>query len=140
MNPGSKFNIAYLVMFELHPREQILGNGEDVPQHVDLELIECLVDIGFKKCLQLVQSILDLKFRLWIDNVSILISLMNDSSVTVVGKPQSLWGSVNETRFEAGDRLVDQVVDRVDNVVYKGLVQLVSVLFSLSRGGGSPCT
>lgn len=107
----SQLMVAYLVMFELHPRKQILGDGEDVSQHVDLEFIKRFVDIGFKKSLQLVQSILDLKFRFRVDDVSILVGLMNDRPVTVVGKPQPLWGSINETRFETGDRLVDQVVD-----------------------------
>lgn len=107
----SQLIVAYLVMFELHPREQVLGDGEDVSQHVDLKLIKCLVDIGFKKRLQLVQPILDLKFGFRVEDVSILVGLMNDRPVTVVGKPQPLWRSVNETRFETGDRLVNQIVD-----------------------------
>lgn len=45
---------SYLVMLQSHPRDQVLGEGEDVPQHVNLKLIKGLIDSRLKQSLQLV--------------------------------------------------------------------------------------
>lgn len=40
---------TYLVMLQLHPREQVPGHRENVAQHIDLEFVEGLVNIGFQQ-------------------------------------------------------------------------------------------
>lgn len=52
--------MPYLVMFEPHPKQEILRHSEDISQDVDLEFVKCLVHIGLQQCFQLMQPIFNL--------------------------------------------------------------------------------
>jgi len=108
-------------MLEPHPGEQVLGHGENIPQHVDLKLVKGLVDIGFQERLQLVQTILKLKLGFRVKNIAIFVSFGDGRTVAGVREAQALGRRCKETGLEAGDCLVYQIIDRVDNIIYERL-------------------
>lgn len=82
------------------------------------------------------QSILQLEFCFRVNNVAVVVGVRDGGAIGGVRKPQALRRSGNQTRLQAGDCLVDQVVDRVDNVVNQRLGSQVSGVARGSRRGG----
>ena len=100
---------------------QILRHSENVPEHVDFEFIKGLVDSRLEQRLQLMQPILNLQFRLWVDHVAVLVGIRDRRTVTGVRKAQAFGRGREQARFKTGDGLVNQIVDRVNNIIYKRL-------------------
>jgi hypothetical protein len=59
-NTGIRDIAAYLMMRQSDRSQHLCRHGQDIPQHVDLQLVKSLVDRGLEQRLQLVQAILDL--------------------------------------------------------------------------------
>lgn len=87
-------------MFKPHPEEQILRHGENIPQHVNLKLVERLIDICFEQCLQLMQPILNFQLRLRINDVAILVRIRNRGAVTRMTEPQALRRCRKQARLQ----------------------------------------
>ena len=51
--------MTHLVMAQSHPRRQSLFHGQDVPQCIDFEFIECLIGRIDEQRLELVAPVLD---------------------------------------------------------------------------------
>ena len=51
--------MTHLVMAQTHPRRQSLFHGQDVPQCIDFEFVECLVGRIDEQRLELMAPILD---------------------------------------------------------------------------------
>jgi hypothetical protein len=110
---------TYLMMRQPDRSQQLCRHGQDISQHVDLEFVKGLVDRRLQQRFQLVQAILDLESRFGILDVSVLVGVWD--CVCVVLEAEPLGWRVQQTVFQAGDGLVDEVVDRVDDVVDNGL-------------------
>lgn len=67
------------------------------------------------------QAILNLQFRLWINNIPVLVRVGDGGTVRRMRETQAFGRGGKQTGFETRDRLVDEVVDRVDHVVNEGL-------------------
>lgn len=86
-------------MLQPHRGQKILGHREDIPQHVDFELVKCLVNIGFKQRLQLVEAILNLQLCLGVDNIAILVGVGDGGAVAGVREAQTLRRRVDQAGF-----------------------------------------
>lgn len=67
--------LAYLVMRQPHPRRQVVGDSQDVPQDPDLKLVKRLVDRRFQQRLKLMHAILELGCRFRVFDVAVAISV-----------------------------------------------------------------
>lgn len=114
---------CYLVMPQSDPAEQILWDSENIPEHVYLELVKCLIDGRLQQRLQLVQPVLDLQPGFGILDVAVLVGVRDGGAIGGVGKAQAFGRGRQQARLEAGDGLVDQVVDGVDHIVYERLLE-----------------
>lgn len=119
-NPGHLLS-THLVMSKSHPTQQVFRYSEDVSQDVDFEFIKRLVNRRLEQCLKLMQPVLNLQSRLRVVDIAVCISVRNGRRVVGVAKTQALGGRRQQTRFKAGDSLIDEVVDGIDDIVYQGL-------------------
>lgn len=108
-------------MLKLHQGKQVLRHSENIPQDIDLKLVKRFINIGFEQRLQLVQPVLNLQLRLRINNIAILISVGDGGTVAGMRETQTLGRRGQQAGFQTGDGLVDQVIDRVDNIIYERL-------------------
>ena len=72
------------------------------------------------------QTIFNLQSRLRVHHVAVFVCVGDGRAVTGVRKPQSFWRRREQPRFETWDRLVYQVIDWVDNIIYERLWFIVS--------------
>ena len=107
-------------MAQPNPPDQVLRDGQDIPQHVYLKFIKRLIYCSLQQCLKLVQSIFNLQSRLWVLDISIIIRV-GDRIGRGVRESQALGGSSKKAGLKTRYRLVDEVVYRVDYVVDEGL-------------------
>lgn len=112
---------TYLIMLQPHPREQVLRHSEDIPQHVDLKFVKRLIHIGLEQRLQLVQPVLNLKLRLGVNHIAIFVGFGDRGTVAGMRKAQAFWWGGKQARLQTRNRLVNQVIYRVDNVIYERL-------------------
>lgn len=52
-----------LIMTQPDPARDLVRNGQDVPQHVDLQLVEVFVHRRFEQGFELMDPVLDLQLR-----------------------------------------------------------------------------
>ena len=107
-------------MAQPNPPDQVLRDGQDIPQHVYLKFIKRLIYCSLQQCLKLVQSIFNLQSRLWVLDIPIIIRV-GDRIGRGVRESQALGGSSKKAGLKTRYRLVDEVVYRVDDVVDEGL-------------------
>ena len=107
-------------MAQPNPPDQVLRDGQDIPQHVYLKFIKRLIYCSLQQCLKLVQSIFNLQSRLRVLDIPIIIRV-GDRIGRGVRESQALGGSSKKAGLETRYCLVDEVVYRVDDVVDEGL-------------------
>ena len=93
---AAQSSIAYLVVPQSNPTNQILRYGENVSQHVDFKFIICLVDSRFEQCLQLMQAIFDFQFRLWIDHIPVFVGVRDGRTIVCVREAQAFGGCTEQ--------------------------------------------
>ena len=67
--------LVYFIVRQSHPRRQIVGDRQDVPQCINLKLIKRLVNGRFEQRLKLMHTILELGRGFWVFDVTIAISV-----------------------------------------------------------------
>lgn len=67
------------------------------------------------------QPILNLKLRLRVHHIAVLIGVGDSGAIAGMRKAQALRWRVKQATLQARNGLVDQVVDRIDNIVYERL-------------------
>ena len=73
-------------MSQPHPRRQIIRNRQDIPQCIDLKLIERLINRRFEQRLKLMYAVLELCCRFLVLAVAIGVRYRYGSGVVVAGK------------------------------------------------------
>src|SRR5438034_401908 len=101
-----------LMMAQPNPPNQILRDGQDIPQHVYLKLVKCLIYRRLQQRLELVQSILNLQLRFWVLDIPVGVGLA-DRIDRCVRESQALGRRCEEASLKTRYCLVDEVVYRV---------------------------
>lgn len=74
------------------------------------------------------QAILNLELGFRIDDIAVLIGIGDSGTIGSVRETEALRGRSKQTSLQTRNSLVDQIVDRVDNVIYERLEWVVSTL------------
>lgn len=97
-------------MPQLHVIDDIIRHRENIPQNINLEFIKRPIDRGLKQRFQLMQPVFYFQSRLRVLDVSVRVSVWYRRRV-VMAESEACGRCVEQARFEAGDGLVDEVVD-----------------------------
>ena len=71
-------------MRQPHPRRQIIGNSQDIPQGIYLKLVERLIDRRFEQRLELMHPILELGCRFCVFDVAVAIGVRYNNGIGAV--------------------------------------------------------
>jgi len=108
---------THLVVGEPHPTDQVRRHGQDISQHVDLKFVKVLVDRRVQQCFQFVKAFFDLVLGLGILQPAIVVPFTRWDRL----EAQSFGRDREQAGLETADSLIDEIVDRVDDVVNQRL-------------------